>query len=243
MKKEGIGKSRIDELREASGKVIYTDPLTSFFYELIRDELPAGTVEKIVRNVAAEGNKEIVFTNGWLAQYAHNLAELILSAKAEKLEFALSKVFEEKGSEKTKEINKIANISKSLAELESFNVEELEELEKKVVNVYQQGNSVEHKTLAKEIKQDPITFDKARSLIDQLRAEGKVSEEEIARMYIELDEIKDEITENEEGELRADLDDNFEKEEEMPIEEPKKCCGNCHKHHNTIQETEKNEKE
>ncbi len=61
-----------DNLRESSGGVQINSKLVSFLYELMRDHLPAGTVEKIVR--ASEGESNVVYTNGWLAQYAEYLA-------------------------------------------------------------------------------------------------------------------------------------------------------------------------
>lgn len=47
--------------------------LVSFFYTLLRDELPAGVVEKLVQD-AALGEK-ITYTNGHLAEYAASLAK------------------------------------------------------------------------------------------------------------------------------------------------------------------------
>lgn len=61
-------------MREESGNVtIDGDKIVSFFYELLRDHLPVGTVESIVRNVLSE-DKRIVYTNGWLANYAKYVA-------------------------------------------------------------------------------------------------------------------------------------------------------------------------
>lgn len=65
---------RTKELRRASGKVSYKDPLTSFLYVLMRDELPVGKVEILVREIESEKGMKAVYTNGWLAKYAHNLA-------------------------------------------------------------------------------------------------------------------------------------------------------------------------
>jgi hypothetical protein len=49
-----------------------TSKVVSFLYELIRDHLPAGVVEKIVRNSMAE--EETVYCNGYLAEYAKEIA-------------------------------------------------------------------------------------------------------------------------------------------------------------------------
>lgn len=60
-------------MREASGTVVDEDPLVSFLYELMRDHLPVGTVEALVRNCPPD--QKTVFTNGWLAQIARDQAE------------------------------------------------------------------------------------------------------------------------------------------------------------------------
>ena len=62
-----------DALRERSGKVIHEDRLTSFLYELMRDYLPPGKVESMVRGTETE-TPPLAFSNGWLATYAHDLA-------------------------------------------------------------------------------------------------------------------------------------------------------------------------
>lgn len=59
-------------LRNRSGSVQIDSKLVSFLYELMRDHLPPGKVEEIVR--ASEGESNVVYTNGWLAQYAQDLA-------------------------------------------------------------------------------------------------------------------------------------------------------------------------
>jgi len=60
------------ELRLRSGEVNVNDRLTSFLYELMRDHLDAGTVEKLVRD---SQDPDVAYTNGWLAQYAEDLAK------------------------------------------------------------------------------------------------------------------------------------------------------------------------
>lgn len=44
----------------------------SFLYQLMRDELPPGKVEGIVRDCQ---EPDVLYTNGWLAKYAQDLAE------------------------------------------------------------------------------------------------------------------------------------------------------------------------
>jgi hypothetical protein len=60
------------ELRLRSGEVNINDRLTSFLYDLIRDHLDAGTVEKLVRDAQ---EPDVAYTNGWLAKYAEDLAK------------------------------------------------------------------------------------------------------------------------------------------------------------------------
>jgi hypothetical protein len=58
-------------LRERSGSINSEDRLVSFLYELMRDHLPVGTVEDVLRNSMM---KETQFTNGYLAKYAEDIA-------------------------------------------------------------------------------------------------------------------------------------------------------------------------
>lgn len=84
----------MDELREESGVVTYADPLTSFFYQLMRDHLPAGVVEKIVGDIVKEAGQSVTFTNGWLARYANNLADTVRNAEAINLKSSLDTVWQ-----------------------------------------------------------------------------------------------------------------------------------------------------
>ena len=65
-------KDKMEALRSRSGEVQINSKLVSFLYELMRDHLPAGVVEEIVQ--ASEGESNVVYTNGWLAKYAEDLA-------------------------------------------------------------------------------------------------------------------------------------------------------------------------
>lgn len=56
-------------IRDASGNRVGMDRTQSFFYELMRDHLPPGKVEDIVKHVLEEGS-EVHYCNGWLADYA-----------------------------------------------------------------------------------------------------------------------------------------------------------------------------
>lgn len=61
-----------DQLRERSGHITIDSRLVSFLYELMRDHVPVGTVEFIVRS--SENGQPTTYTNGWLAKYAEDLA-------------------------------------------------------------------------------------------------------------------------------------------------------------------------
>lgn len=65
-------KEKADALRLRSGSIKINSRLVSFLYELMRDRLPPGVVEELVQN--AEDEPEIVYTNGWLAKYAEDIA-------------------------------------------------------------------------------------------------------------------------------------------------------------------------
>ena len=59
-------------LRERSGSVTIDSHLVSFLYELMRDHVPPGIVEEVMRKTM--GPSEVVYTNGWLARYAEDVA-------------------------------------------------------------------------------------------------------------------------------------------------------------------------
>lgn len=71
------------ELRKRSGGVESQDPLVSFLYELMRDHVPPGTVETIMKNTPLVPTK---FCNGWLAKYAEDVASRLRKADAPGLE-------------------------------------------------------------------------------------------------------------------------------------------------------------
>ena len=70
---------RIVNLRKESGTITSSDRLVSFLYCLMRDHLPTSTVESLVIDTIAlsEDTKDCIFTNGYLAQYAQNLAKIL----------------------------------------------------------------------------------------------------------------------------------------------------------------------
>lgn len=67
-------------LRDRSESVDRSGPLTAFFYDLLRDHLPAATVETLVREAAAHAEQRVQYTNGYLAEYANELSDRLRSA-------------------------------------------------------------------------------------------------------------------------------------------------------------------
>lgn len=60
-----------DGLRRRSGEVDYSSRVVSFLYSLMRDYVPPGIVEEVVRDASGSPTQ---FTNGWLAHYASDIA-------------------------------------------------------------------------------------------------------------------------------------------------------------------------
>lgn len=71
-----------DALRERSGAVDDQDALVGFLYVLMRDHLTPGDVEELVRRNSTL-RPSIQFTNGWLAQYAQDLATRLRDTESE----------------------------------------------------------------------------------------------------------------------------------------------------------------
>ncbi len=78
---ESFHDRKVKELRDASGKIESNNPIVEFLYELMRDHLPVGIVEELVLNIEKHREDDNVddnytlYTNGFLAKYALNLAE------------------------------------------------------------------------------------------------------------------------------------------------------------------------
>lgn len=71
-----------DALRERSGTISIKGKLVDFLYTLLRDHLPASKVEELVRDTEYSFEKSDglnVYSNGWLALYAQDLATRILT--------------------------------------------------------------------------------------------------------------------------------------------------------------------
>jgi hypothetical protein len=75
-----IRKAQIAAFRLRSGNFNSSDPLTCMFYLLLRDHMSAGDLENIVKEATKilDGTRQ--FTNGWLGQYAQDMAIRIYQA-------------------------------------------------------------------------------------------------------------------------------------------------------------------
>lgn len=69
-------KKENDALIERSNKVQINSKLVSFLYQLLRDHLTSGKVEELVRD---SQDPDVSYCNGWLAQYAEDLANRLES--------------------------------------------------------------------------------------------------------------------------------------------------------------------
>jgi polyhydroxyalkanoate synthesis regulator phasin len=170
---------RTEELREISGSVTYSDPLTTFLYLLMRNDLPAGTVEALVRE-SVNSAEECTFTNGWLAHYAHNLAEELKNARVSHLKSALDKAFEaeEQARKKKAKEEEKARIQEELDEVsESLTDDELASLEAKI--------KAEAGLDAEEEKE---SLNEAKEVVEQMVAQGHLSEEEAEAMKEDIEE-------------------------------------------------------
>lgn len=71
---EDAHESENEALSVRSGNVQSPDRLVSFLYELMRDHLTPGRVETMVRDSQCSQEDPTFFTNGYLANYAMDLA-------------------------------------------------------------------------------------------------------------------------------------------------------------------------
>lgn len=73
-----VNRENNEHIRKASGEVGDERPLVSFLYILARDYLPIGVIEEIIVEhlIVAEPGSE--FTNGWMANWAQNLADRLV---------------------------------------------------------------------------------------------------------------------------------------------------------------------
>jgi len=75
MSREEWLKDEANQLKIRSGNVYSDDKLVAFIYELLRDYLPVSDVEMCVRNSTGPGTEEFNFCNGYLADYAKDIAK------------------------------------------------------------------------------------------------------------------------------------------------------------------------
>lgn len=72
--------TEIKALYHRSGEEVSANPLVGFLYELMRDHVPPGVVERIVLN---SPTRRIKFSNGYLALYAKDVAYRLQNGKEE----------------------------------------------------------------------------------------------------------------------------------------------------------------
>ena len=201
-------KERNQELREASGAVTFSDPLTSFLYTLMRDELAAGTVERLVRD-AVDGDEVTVFTNGWLANYANNLAGRLQNANSIRLQRALDQAFEETQAAKAK---KAEEESKETGELdprakphEELGDDELSRLERQLVEMTRNGQSLDDPA----VDDVDSAADEAKKAVEELVSQGHLTAEQAQDLKSDIDSATEEVPEEATEEVEPE-----EKEEE-----------------------------
>lgn len=71
---------KIERMRKESGTVKIKNKLVCFLYILLRDEVTPGRIETLMEQQKIEDEVEHLYTNGWLARYAENLANRLTNA-------------------------------------------------------------------------------------------------------------------------------------------------------------------
>jgi len=161
---------RQNRLRSDSGNVEFSDTLTTFLYFLLRDHMSAGKLELVVREVT-EGPEVVTFANGFLAQYADNLATELKNAKTNMLERALESAF---GQSEAKRIEKV-RIKRDVHEARFGEVEiDLLQLKEKVDNAVE-NMSEEEKS---ELEETMLKFEDEIKIIPIVREVGKFSDKD-----------------------------------------------------------------
>jgi hypothetical protein len=67
--------NEMTELKRRSGNVQSDDKFVSFIYQLLRDYINVGDVEQCVLDSTGPGTENVVFTNGYLAEYAKDIVK------------------------------------------------------------------------------------------------------------------------------------------------------------------------
>lgn len=74
----------ISSIRERSGSINIKSKLVGFLYDIMRDHIPPGVIEEILLQTDKFDNDEnFEYSNGWLAQYAQDVAERLIESKNE----------------------------------------------------------------------------------------------------------------------------------------------------------------
>lgn len=79
MNRSDFVREEMSELRRRSGTVRSDSKLVAFIYELLRDHIPLATIEECVLNSTGPDTEEFTFTNGYLAEYAKDVARRLNS--------------------------------------------------------------------------------------------------------------------------------------------------------------------
>lgn len=69
------------EMHLRSGAIHNADPLVGLLYDLLRDHIQPGDLEKLVRNACTHADKIMVYSNGWLVRYAEDIVERLDKAR------------------------------------------------------------------------------------------------------------------------------------------------------------------
>lgn len=183
--------SREQKLKEVSGNVVLSDSLATFLYLLMRDHLPAGKVELLIQAVI-EGAEKITFHNGYLAQYASNLADELRDGRFKALVEALDAAFTDhtRTGTPTKVPTEGADVPATLElTTEATTVIEkayeslTEEARKQAELVLETGESEEVKELTEKMEG---AFDTATEITDEIEQVALKLKEQIAKNAIEL---------------------------------------------------------
>jgi hypothetical protein len=67
-------------MRERSGWVRSTNPFVAVFYDLLKLHVHAADLEELVRSACAHAHEDVLYTNGYLAEYAQDLVVRLTEA-------------------------------------------------------------------------------------------------------------------------------------------------------------------
>jgi hypothetical protein len=72
-------------MRRESGYFDHSSKLVSFLYLLLRDEITPGHLEEILKKMSNPETEQLegasMYTNGWIAKYAENIALRLLESE------------------------------------------------------------------------------------------------------------------------------------------------------------------